>query len=647
MKNNSTMRSVFILISVLIINLSGIDIYCQSQKIDSLNLLISSKNYKNVNEKLDILDKICNIYIESDLVNAEKFANELLQISSKSSNKKFEAKANESIGRILYLQGRIDSSIIFLKKAVEIFSELQDSTKQLVEAKTYLANSYRIAAKYDESIELYNQALEYYESIDDKVWIAKILANIGSLYYTAGNQAKGEEYTLRALELQRKSKDLQGESVSLVNLVVFALNNGDYQKGIKYGDEAIEKLKPINITYYAAALVRVGYCYYMVGEKEKAINYTKEALRVYKENNSVSGMMESYRSLGDYYYDNKNYELAKKIGLDALKIADTSNRLDLRLIYDLLKRSSIYLNHHEDAINYSQQQIRLKEADLNKEWANMIADADAKYQTQKKENEIQKLRYSQKIRFIIILSLILMIVIGFLGTLFFIKGLKQKRRLAQQKISQLEQEKQLIATKSLLEGETTERARLSKDLHDGLGGLLSVTKHKMANMKGSLTIPEEQVETFNSALEMLDNSIKELRRVAHNLMPESLMRYGLNSAISDFCNSIDKANYHFYGTDKRLDEKLEVAAFRIVSELVNNALKHADASKINVQLVQEQDRISLTVYDDGCGFDPKAIDRSKSGGLNNIESRVISFNGRIDILSEPGKGTEVSVEFKC
>lgn len=641
------MRSVFILISVLIINLSGIDIYCQSQKIDSLNLLISSKNYKNVNEKLDILDKICNIYIESDLVNAEKFANELLQISSKSSNKKFEAKANESIGRILYLQGRIDSSIIFLKKAVEIFSELQDSTKQLVEAKTYLANSYRIAAKYDESIELYNQALEYYESIDDKVWIAKILANIGSLYYTAGNQAKGEEYTLRALELQRKSKDLQGESVSLVNLVVFALNNGDYQKGIKYGDEAIEKLKPINITYYAAALVRVGYCYYMVGEKEKAINYTKEALRVYKENNSVSGMMESYRSLGDYYYDNKNYELAKKIGLDALKIADTSNRLDLRLIYDLLKRSSIYLNHHEDAINYSQQQIRLKEADLNKEWANMIADADAKYQTQKKENEIQKLRYSQKIRFIIILSLILIIVIGFLGTLFFIKGLKQMRRLAQQKISQLEQEKQLIATKSLLEGETTERARLSKDLHDGLGGLLSVTKHKMANMKGSLTIPEEQVETFNSVLEMLDNSIKELRRVAHNLMPESLMRYGLNAAIKDFCESIDKATYHFYGVEKRIDEKLEVAAFRIVSELANNALKHANANKINVQLVQEQDRISLTVYDDGCGFDLNAIDKSKTVGLNSIEQRVVSFNGRIDILSEPGKGTEVAVEFKC
>ena len=80
---------------------------------------------------------------------------------------------------------------------------------------------------------------------------------------------------------------------------------------------------------------------------------------------------------------------------------------------------------------------------------------------------------------------------------------------------------------------------------------------------------------------------------------------------------------------------------------IYNALKHANANKINVQLVQEQDRISLTVYDDGCGFNPKSIDKTKSVGLNSIEQRVVSFNGRIDILSEPGKGTEVAVEFKC
>ena len=116
-----------------------------------------------------------------------------------------------------------------------------------------------------------------------------------------------------------------------------------------------------------------------------------------------------------------------------------------------------------------------------------------------------------------------------------------------QRIKELEQEKQITATQSLLEGETTERARLSRDLHDGLGGMLSVAKLKMTSMKGNMTIPEENVASFNSAIDLLDTSIKELRRVAHNLMPESLMKYGLNAALSDFCLSTEKVKYHFFG----------------------------------------------------------------------------------------------------
>src|SRR5664279_1217020 len=114
--------------------------------------------------------------------------------------------------------------------------------------------------------------------------------------------------------------------------------------------------------------------------------------------------------------------------------------------------------------------------------------------------------------------------------------------------------------------------------------MLSVAKLKIATMKGNLTIPEENVAYLNSAIEMLDTSIKELRRVAHNLMPESLLKYGLNAALSDFCRSTDKVTYHFFGNDRRPEEKTEVATYRIVSELVNNALRHSEAQNINCLL---------------------------------------------------------------
>src|SRR3546814_7280522 len=99
------------------------------------------------------------------------------------------------------------------------------------------------------------------------------------------------------------------------------------------------------------------------------------------------------------------------------------------------------------------------------------------------------------------------------------------------------------------------------------------------------------------------------------MMPESLLRYGLKVSLSDFCNAISSVEFHYFGSEQRLDSKLEILIYRSAHELVNNALKHGSAMQINVQLIQEEDRLSLTVQDNGQGFDPEA-DR-KSTRLNS------------------------------
>jgi signal transduction histidine kinase len=175
--------------------------------------------------------------------------------------------------------------------------------------------------------------------------------------------------------------------------------------------------------------------------------------------------------------------------------------------------------------------------------------------------------------------------------------------------------------------------------------MLSVAKLKIATMKGNLTIPEENVASLNSAIELLDTSIKELRRVAHNLMPESLMKYGLNAALADFCRSTDRVDYHFFGEDRRPDEKTEIAAYRIVNELVNNSLRHSEAKNINVQLIIDDARVHFIVEDDGKGFDTAQVEAQGGTGLKNIRSRVTSLGGKLELISAPGKGTEVNVEF--
>lgn len=615
-----------------------------SSKTDSLLRVLESAAVDDYDGRASLLRQLYDLYSVDNLPAALSVADNQLDLALKTDNASLAAEAESWKGYILYKQGKNDSSLLYFNRALKNLTGSPDKKKE-AEIMNNVANIFRAGAKYDTAMTIYVDLLKYYESIKDAEKQGQLLGNIGSLYYTAGNFEKAKDYTLQALAIQRNTTDKRGTAVSLVNLLVFAINASEYIEGIAYGDEAIGLLKDIDKNYYAAALIRASFCYYQTGNRDKALEYTQTAIEIYKENNNVRGMMEAYRQKGDYLIDSKRYEEAMDLGKEALNVADTTNRLDMRLLYDMLKRAAIWLNKPEEALYYSQKQITMKEEDLNMEWADKISEIETKYNTEKKELEIAALKAGTRTDRILIISLITLVLAGGVTGYFIFKNNRHKAALAEQKIKELEQEKKITETRSLLEGETTERARLSRDLHDGLGSMLSVAKLKIATMKGNLTIPEENVPALNTAIDLLDNSIKELRRVAHNLMPESLMKYGLNAALSDFCRSSGKVTYHFFGDDRRPDEKVEIAAYRIVSELVNNSIKHSQADNINVQLIIDDNRIHLTVEDDGKGFDANTAENNGGTGLRNVRSRIDSLGGKLEIVTAQGKGTEVNVEF--
>jgi signal transduction histidine kinase len=133
-------------------------------------------------------------------------------------------------------------------------------------------------------------------------------------------------------------------------------------------------------------------------------------------------------------------------------------------------------------------------------------------------------------------------------------------------------------------------------------------------------------------------------------MPEALVKFGLKDALQDFCERIStgkelKLSFQFFGDNNRFHQPLETTVYRIAQELINNALKHANASEIMVQLMQDNNRLHLTVQDNGIGFDHQKVDIQKSSGLQNLKARAESFNGTLEISSKQGEGTEISVEF--
>ncbi len=264
-----------------------------------------------------------------------------------------------------------------------------------------------------------------------------------------------------------------------------------------------------------------------------------------------------------------------------------------------------------------------------------------------KEKELQTLSLKQKnlLNSLLIGGLFAVAVIG----LLFYRNSRNKQLLQQKQIESLQQEKQLMATEAVLKGEEQERARLARDLHDGLGGMLSGIKFSLNNIKGNLSMSTENAVSLDKSIEMLNSSIQEMRRVAHNMMPEALVKFGLDTALNDFCQELRQSStvnitYQSIGLAHiPLPENIPVAVYRIVQELVNNSLKHAQAENILVQLAVHSTTLSITVEDDGVGL--QTGQHSGTGiGMQNIRNRVDLLNGSFDIQSEPGKGCSALIE---
>lgn len=257
----------------------------------------------------------------------------------------------------------------------------------------------------------------------------------------------------------------------------------------------------------------------------------------------------------------------------------------------------------------------------------------------------------------IIYSLIILGLIALLFTLFLIAESKNKKILAEkqeeiktQLISELKKDHQILAAKAVLQGEEQERARISRDLHDGLGGLLTGLKLSLSGMFDGHEIPEPLHDKFDKAIVDLNNSINELRRISHNLMPPAIVQFGLKEALNDFCIQMNKKSeiqvvFIFYGKNIRFNSSLEIATYRIAQEAINNALKYSQATEIKVQLILEKEWLNLTVQDNGKGFDSRNEEIRQSSGLRNIRARAESYDGRLDISSSPGIGTEIIVDF--
>lgn len=203
--------------------------------------------------------------------------------------------------------------------------------------------------------------------------------------------------------------------------------------------------------------------------------------------------------------------------------------------------------------------------------------------------------------------------------------------------------------KSTLDGEDRIRKRMSEDLHDSLGQKLSAVRLNLVALEeDNINLSKQQQNKVAKVKQLLQEATNEVRSISHNLMPNTLSDFGLVNALEDLCNEYQggsiEVSFQCHGEIAEMDHTSEVALYRIAQELINNAIKHANAGHITLQLHRHANSLVMSVEDDGVGFDVGGLRFDNTLGFYNITSRAKALNGRLDIESQPKIGTLVSLE---
>ncbi|MFI3278450.1 MAG: sensor histidine kinase [Rikenellaceae bacterium] len=217
-------------------------------------------------------------------------------------------------------------------------------------------------------------------------------------------------------------------------------------------------------------------------------------------------------------------------------------------------------------------------------------------------------------------------------------------------IERLNRQRQLVSRRILsavIRTEERSRSTISKELHDGLGPLLSSAKMSLSAISHDKSSPGEQREIIENTTYVIDEAIRTLREISNNLSPHILSDFGVNRAIQHFIKQgaaihNTKIRYESNIKAKRYDSDIEVIVYRVVCEFINNSLKHAGCSAINLTLRQTNTKLIVDYSDNGCGFNPAAV-VDCGMGLSNISSRINSLGGELEIVSSEGKGMSATI----
>jgi two-component system, NarL family, sensor kinase len=542
------------------------------------------------------------------------------------------------------------------------------TNKEAYQVRGYIWSHYSSLQQYHENDNeavyyLLNKAIPYGKKSGDNYLLGKLYQNVAISLMNVNQPKKAEPYLLEASIFLENSEDNYDKLPSLVKNYVIASENyiqlDKYDSTKKQLEKAASILQTrpasnINIDFYTVE----GLYYDKIKQYARALESFNKGLGSPKAHPMFIVRLKyfKYKTL----HRMKRYPEALMLIKELVKEIDIHDP-SIKDYYQGLFTTYSEMGNIREAYQWATRYISLSDSLYKADYQNYVAEQEVKFNNAENQLKIATLRAENEKA--VLSSKSNRLLAALLGTISFFmlitaafgwmyyrdnKKLSEQKELNyQQTLKEVEQQQQIQFTKALLQGEEKERKRLAGDLHDGLGGMLARVK---INLSKLITHNHEttMAPDLNKVINQLDNSVNELRRIARNMMPESLMSLGLEAALTDMCISLTSdathVNFQSFDISHAIAKDTQSAIYRIVQELLTNAIRHAKASQIVVQCSQNENAFFITIEDNGIGFDTKSIHLKNGIGLANVKNRVDYLGGKIDITSASGDGTTINIE---
>ena len=594
---NKIIYSLFFLVTAF--NLSA-----QHTNADSLKQIIAGTSVNS--EKIKASISLVKLLTYSDLEEVKSIADKGIELAKSDKDSVSLGVLINGKGVAYYFKGKYDSAAQQYFLAINIL-EKQKAFVQLAAAYNDVGRLFRKTRDLDKALFYYDKSMSIYKNLNDEEGIATIYNESGVVFEYMGSYDEAIRRYTASLQIQQKRNDENG----------------------------------------------IGYCYnFLAGvyvlKKDFVLaeKYNLLALKIREKLKDSFAIALSYSDLGAMYIQQKSFKKASEAFNKSNDFARRTGYIELQSA-NLKELSQVAKQegNFQLAYEYYQQFVALKDSIFSIEKTKQIEDISARYETAKKEQQIQQQQFEITKRNYWIAGIVLLLLLGS----WLAYSIHRRNKLKQLAVLQEEILKQQeLATKAILEAEENERKRIAGDLHDGVGQMMSAAKMNLSSMETEIPFANEsQRKVYEKVLNLVDESCKEVRSVSHNMMPNALLKNGLANAVREFVNQIDsrviKIDLYAEGLNEKLDSNVETVLYRVIQECVNNVIKHAGANHLDISLIKDADGISATIEDNGKGFDIEEAKRKGGIGFKNMQLRTEYLKGTVEWSSSSTSGTLVAI----